>query len=156
MARTRKSIQSLNLHKFDVLIEDRSARSDYFKLSQFDGYLYGGRNSILIGGSTVLRPRSKVLVEILNKDGSTVYSAPVSTFIEGNSRLVQIEVYEDTPIGQGKIVILGCADTLLDGTPVPPAWKDKYNVRWVGNVTISPLIENKTPILFITAPSMVV
>jgi hypothetical protein len=156
MARTRKSIQSLNLYKFDVLIEDRSAKSDYFRLSQFDGYFYGGRNSILIGGSTVLQPRSKILVEILDKNGSSVYSSPVSTFIEGNSRLVQIEVYNDTPIGQGKIIILGCADTLLDGTPVPPEWKDKYNVRWMGNVTISPLIENKTPIRFTASPRMVV
>lgn len=156
MARTRKAIQPLDLYKFDVLIEDRSAKSDYFRLSQFDGYLYGGRNSILIGGSTVLRPRTKVLVEILDKDGTAVYSNPIPTFIEGDSRLIQIEVYEDTPIGQGKIVILGCADTYLDGTPIPPEWRNKYNVRWMGNVTISPLIENKTPIRFSTTPSMTI
>jgi hypothetical protein len=156
MARTRKSIQPLNLYKYDVLIEDKATRSDYFKVTQFDGNFYGGRNAFLLAGNVVLRPNSKILVEILNKDGTTVYSAPIASFIEGNSRLVQIEVYSDTPIGPGKIVLLGCADTYLDGTPIPDIWRGKYNVRWISDVVISPLVENKTPIRFQNTPSMVV
>jgi hypothetical protein len=155
MARTRKSIQALNLYKYDVLIEDKATRSDYFKVTQFDGNFYGGRNAFLVAGTGVLRPNSKILVEILNKDGTAVYSAPITSFIEGNSRLVQIEVYNDTPIGPGKIVLLGCADTYLDGTPVPDIWQGKYNVRWIADVVISPLIENKTPIRFEATPSIV-
>ena len=155
MARTRKSIQPLNLYKYDVLIEDKATRSDYFKVTQFDGNFYGGRNAFLLAGTGVLRPNSKILVEVLNKDGATVYSAPVTSFVEGNSRLVQIEVYSDTPIGPGKIVLLGCADTYLDGTPVPANWEGKYNVRWITDVVISPLIENKTPIRFEATPSIV-
>ena len=156
MARTRKSIQPLNLYKYDVLIEDKAARSDYFKVTQFDGNFYGGRNAFLLAGNVALRPNSKILAEILNKDGNTVYSAPVAFFIEGNSRLVQIEVYNDTPIGPGKIVLLGSVDTYLDGTPIPDIWRGKYNVRWTADVAISPLIENKTPIRFQTPPSVVV
>jgi hypothetical protein len=156
MARTRKSIQPLNLYKYDVLIEDQGTRSDYFKISQFDGYFYGGRNAFLVAGAGSLKPNSKILVEILNVDGTTVYSAPVTQFVEGNSRLIQVEIYNDTPIGAGKIVILGSTDTYLDGSPVPPEWKDKYNVRWITDVIISPLIENKTPIRFATTPSVVV
>jgi hypothetical protein len=158
MARTRKSIQPLNLYKYDVLIEDKGTRSDYFKISQFDGYFYGGRNAFLIAGAGVgiFRPGTKVLVEILNKNGATVYSAPITSFIEGSSRLIQVEVYSDTPIGTGKIVILGCAQTYIDGTPIPDEWKDKFNVRWSADVIISPLIENKTPIRFAKAPSIVV
>ncbi len=156
MARTRKSIQPLNLYKYDVLLEDKGTRSDYFKVSQFDGYFYGGRNAFLVAGTGVLKPNSRILVEILNKDGATVYSAPVTSFIEGNSRLVQIEIYNDTPIGAGKIVLLGCANTYLDGTPIPVEWQDKYNVRWIADIIISPLIENKTPIRFEKNPSLVV
>jgi hypothetical protein len=156
MARTRKSIQPLNLYKYDVLIEDRGVRSDYFKISQFDGYFYGGRNAFLVAGSGVLKPNSKILVELLNRNGSTIYSAPVANFVEGNSRLVQVEVYNDTPIGAGKLVLLGCVDTLLDGSPVPPEWKNKYNVRWITDVVISPFVENKTPIRFVNPPSMTV
>ncbi len=156
MARTRKSIQPLNLYKYDVLIEDKGTRSDYFKVSQFDGYFYGGRNAFLVAGTGVLKPNSKILVEILNKEGTTVYSAPVTSFIEGNSRLVQIEIYNDTPIGAGKLVLLGCANTYLDGTSVPIEWQDKYNVRWIVDIIISPLIENKTPIRFEKTPSLVV
>lgn len=155
MARTRKSTSALNLYKYDVLVDDRGVRSDYFKISQFDGYFYGGRNAFLIAGAANLKPNSRILVEVLNKDGLPVYSAPVSQFIEGNSRLIQVEIYEDTPIGAGKIVILGCADSYTDGTPIPPEWKDKFNVRWSTDVIISPLIENKTPIRFAKVPSMV-
>ena len=154
MARTRKSIQPLNLYKYDVLIEDRGPRSDYFKITQFDGYFYGGRNAFLIAGTSVLKPNSKILVEILNVNGETVYSAPISNFIEGSSRLVQIEVYSDTPIGPGKIVVLGSTDTYLDGTSIPDQWKDKYNVRWITDVIISPLINNRTPIRFLNTPNI--
>lgn len=156
MARTRKSVSTQNLIKYDVLIEDRGTRSDYFKISQFDGYLYGGRNSFLVAGSGVLRPRSKVLVEILNKDGSTIFSAPVSAFSEGNSRLIQTEIYRDTPIGPGKIIILGSTDRYIDGTPIPQEWLGKYNVRWITDVIISPRIENRTQIRFVRPPSMTV
>ena len=156
MARTRKAIQPLNLYKYDVLIDDQGPRSDYFKISQFDGYFYGGRNAFLIAGAGVLRPNSKILVEILNKDGETVYSAPVQNFVEGSSRLVQIEIYENTPIGPGKIVILGSTDKYINNQPIPKIWENKYNVRWTTDVIISPLIENKTPIRFTSEPTITV
>jgi hypothetical protein len=156
MARTRKQISAQNLFKYDVLIEDQSERSDYFKLSQFSGYFTGGRNAFLVAGSPVLKPNTKLLVEVLDKNNRAIFSAPVKDFIEANSRLVQVEVYEDTPIGQGKLVILGCAVTYADGTPVPREWQNKYNVRWISNVTISPQKENTTPIRFNTPPTMVV
>lgn len=156
MARTRKKIQPLNLYKYDVLIEDRGPRSDYFKTTQFDGYFYGGRNAFLISGATVLQPGSKLLVEILNVNGETIYSAPISNFVEGSSRLVQIEVYEDTPPGPGKLIILGCTETYLNGKSVPPEWKNKYNIRWITDVTISPRVNNKTPIRFEKNPGITV
>lgn len=157
MARTRKSIQSLDLYKYDVLIEDIGPRSDYFKITQFDGHFYGGRNAFLLAGANnILKTGTKILVEVLNKDGTTVFSAPVSSFIEGDSRLIQIEVYDDTPIGAGKIVILGCTETYIDGTPVPSQWKDKYNVRWITDVIISPTLPNNTKIRFVDLPDVTV
>jgi hypothetical protein len=156
MARTRKSVSTQRLNRVDVLIEDRGSKSEYFKISQFDGYFYGGRNAFLVAGSSILRPRSKVLVEVINKNGSTVFCAPVSTFLEGNSRMYQVEIYKDTPIGPGKIIILGCADRFIDGRPIPSEWKDKFNVRWVSDVTISPLIKNRTQIRFENTPELFV
>jgi hypothetical protein len=152
MARTRKFVSALNLYKYDVLIEDRATRSDYFKITQFDGYFYGGRNAFLIAGNTTLKPNSKILVEILNVNGETIYSAPVTNFVEGSSRLVQVEVYSDTPPGPGKLVILGSTDSYLDGTPIPKEWEDKYNVRWITDIIISPQVRNKTSIRFLNSP----
>ncbi len=156
MARTRKTIQPLNLYQYEVLIEDRATRSDYFKVTQFDGYLYGGRNAFLIAGDSVLKPNTNILIEVLDSEGNTVYSAPVANYIEGSSRLIKLEVYQDTPIGVGQVVILGCAETYLDGTPIPPEWRNKYNVRWTSDVVISPQLENKSPIRFENLPSMTV
>jgi hypothetical protein len=156
MARTRKFSTVQNLYKYDVLIEDRAPRSDYFKISQFDGYFYGGRNAFLLAGSPVLAKNSKVLVEVLDKNGGTIFSAPVPVYVEGNSRLVQVEIYSDMPIGPGKLVILGVAETYADGTPVPRDWRDSYNVRWITDVIISPLFENKTPIRFANPPRVFV
>lgn len=156
MARTRKSIQPLNLYKYDVLVEDRGVRSDYFKLSQFDGYFYGGRNAFLAAGASAFKPNSTILVEVLDKDGNTIYSEPVQQFIEGNSRLLQVEVYSDTPPGPGKLVLLGSIDTYLNGQPIPSEWKDKYNIRWISDVIISPRIENKTPIRFLKSPEVII
>jgi hypothetical protein len=156
MARTRRTLSPQRLNRVDVLIEDTGPRSNYFKISQFDGYFYGGRNAFLLAGSTVLRPRSKVLVEVINKNGSTVFCAPVSTFLEGNSKLYQVEIYKDTPIGPGKIIILGVADSFADGRPVPSDWVGKFNVRWVTDVTISPLVKNRTQIRFENSPQLFV
>jgi hypothetical protein len=156
MARTRKATQILNLQKYDVLIDDRGPRSDYFKITQFDGYFHGGRNAFLIAGTTTLKSNSKLLVEILNFNGDTVYSAPVANFVEGSSRLIQVEIYSDTPIGPGKIIVLGSTETYLDGSPIPSVWRDKYNVRWITDVIISPSINNKSQIRFINTPTLVV
>ena len=154
MARTRKAIQPLNLSSYEVLIEDNLSKSEYFKVSQFDGYFYGGRNAFLIAGSTELKAGTEVLVEILNSEGTTVYSAPISQFVEGSSQLIQVEVYRDTPIGNGKIVIMGCAETYADGTPVPLEWRDTFNVRWTSDVIISPLVQNRTTIRLATKPAI--
>jgi hypothetical protein len=156
MARIRRSIQPLDLFKYDVLIEEKGMRSDYFKITQFDGYFYGGRNAFLVAGSGVFKSNSKILVEVLHRNNETVYSAPVSSFVEGNSRLIEVEIYNDTPIGPGKIILLGSVDTYLDGTPVPDEWKGKYNIRWITDVVISPLVKNKTPIRFEKTPSLFV
>jgi virulence-associated protein VagC len=155
MARTRKAIQPLRLLDYEVLVEDTSAKSDYFKITQFDGYLYGGRNAFLIAGSSYLKAGTKILIEIVNSEGTTVYSAPIPDYVEGSSRLIQIEVYDDTPIGVGKLVVLGCAESLIDGTTIPSEFKDAYNVRWTSDVIISPRTENRTKLRFSNTPSLV-
>lgn len=156
MAKLRKQIQSLGLLNYDVLIEDSATRSEYFKVTQFDGYFYGGRNAFLLAGSPVLQVRTKVFVEVLNSQGQSIYSSPVADYIEGSSRLIQVEVYKDTPIGPGKLIIVGCAEKFADGRDIPLKWKNTYNTRWVSDVIISPLVENRTPIRFTKTPSVFV
>jgi virulence-associated protein VagC len=154
MARTRKAIQPLRLLDYEVLVEDTSAKSDYFKITQFDGYLYGGRNAFLIAGSSYLKTGTKILIEIVNSEGTTVYSAPIPEYVEGSSRLIQIEVYNDTPIGVGKLIVLGCAESLIDGSEIPSEFKEAYNVRWTSDVVISPRTENRTKLRFSNTPSL--
>jgi hypothetical protein len=156
MARTRRTIFPQKLNDLEVLIEDRTSRSDYFKISQFDGYFYAGRNSILVAGSSVLRPRSRVLIEIIDSNRRPIFAAPVSSFTEGSSKLYQVEVYSDTAFGPGKIIIVGSTDRFIDGTPIPEEWVGKQNIRWASDIIIYPRTKNRTPIRFKDKPSLVV
>ena len=62
-------------------------------------------------------------------EGNPIYLEPsdgVPEYYEGNSKLASIHVYDDTPIGQGKITILGELKEYVDDdatVPIPDEWK---------------------------------
>ena len=72
--------------------------------------LTGGKNGFLIEGSVHLRESTEVKIEILDVEGNPIYFEPgdgVPEYYEGNSKLISVHVYDDTPIGIGKITVLG-------------------------------------------------
>ena len=60
-------------------------------------------------------------------------------YFEGLSKVVGVYIYEDTPIGLGKITILGELKDYFDeeGNKIEiiDDWKDIYNVKWENNLT---------------------
>lgn len=154
MAKTLKTLQLQNLAKYDVYINDTNPTSDYFKVANIPKYFTGGRNSFLIGGSNLLTPYTNVLIEILDSKGNPVFQNPTKKYLQGNSRVISVEINKNTPPGYLTIIILGVANYQLDGKPVPSEWKDKFNVRWVGKVLVEPKLKNTADIIFTNQPEV--
>jgi hypothetical protein len=146
MPRIKKETFRQNLATYRVLIDDTSPTSEYFKITELNGVLTGGKNAFLIEGTPFLNPTTQVLVEIISAAGDVIYSEPIRNFVEGMSRLVVVEVYEDTPPGPARLTILGEARNFINGQLVPPEWRNIYNVRWGADLVVSPGAVNTTKI----------
>jgi len=154
MPKTRKTIQPKNLAKYDVLIEDGSSNSTYFQVTNLPSSFTGGRNSFLLAGSSLLRPGSVIQVEILDSEGIPIYQNPIQRYLEGNSRLISVEITEKTNPGFATIIIMGQATVLPSGQPVPPDWQDTYNVRWSTQILVEPNLRNISPIILENFPTI--
>lgn len=152
MAKTRKTLQLKNLAKYDVLIEDTSASSAYFQVTNLPPSFTGGRNSFLLAGSSALKPGTNIQIEILDADGIPIYQNPVQKYVQGNSRLISVEINENTAVGFATIIILGQATVLPNGEPVPPDWQNSYNVRWTRRILVEPNLRNTSPLILENTP----
>ena len=154
MAKTRKTLQLKNLAKYDVLIQDTSPTSAYFQVTNLPQSFTGGRNSFLLAGSSALKPASSIQIEILDAEGSPIYQNPVQKYIQGTSRLVSVEINENTKPGFATIIILGQATVLPNGQPVPPNWQNSYNVRWTKQILVEPNLRNTSPLILQNTPEV--
>lgn len=153
MAKTRKTLQLKNLVKYDVLIEDTSETSTYFQVTNLPSLFTGGRNSFLLGGSEFLKPKSTILIEIIDSTGNAIYQTPVKNYVEGSSRLISVEINENTTVGIGYLIIMGEAQNSENGV-IPEKWKNTYNVRWIHKIRIEPNLLNKSPIVLLNKPEV--
>ena len=152
----QNTAQKQDLGQYDVYIEDTSVNSDYFAITRLPQYFTGGRNSFLIGGSEYLQNGSEILIEILDEEGNPVFETLVPNYIEGNSRMISVEVYDTISPGIGTLVIMGKAVRTLGGQQIPDEWKDTYNVRWSKKILIDYNLKNLSPIKFLSAPEITV
>jgi len=155
MPKTRKTIQLKNLAKYDVLIEDRTPNSTYFQVTNLPSSFTGGRNSFLIAGSSALKSASSIQIEILDSAGIPIFQNPVQKYVQGDARLISVEVTETTAVGFATIIILGQAITLPNGQPVPPDWQNSYNVRWIKQILIEPNLRNSSPLILENTPTII-
>ena len=113
----------LNLSNFQVFEDDEQPNSEYFRITELNETLTGGKNGFLIEGSEHLKESTEIKIEILDVDGNPIYFEPgdgVPEYYEGNSKLIAIHVYDDVSIGIGKITILGELKTYLDSKGLTP------------------------------------
>lgn len=156
MPRTRKQLFRQNLNAVPVLIEDTSQESVYFNIKQLNSYFTGGRNAFLITGTALLELNSEIFIEAIDVDGNTIYVEAIKNFSEGGSRVIVIEVYENTPRGPAILTILGTAARLANGNPIPADWVRRRNVRWQKKLIIEPRNENTTRIRLKRQPELIV
>jgi len=92
----RRYNKYIGLDKIPVLIDDTAPISEYFNVVEFPDVISQGRSSFLIGGSLFLKSAVELRVEILNNaTKETIYTEPVSDYLEGQHRRVSIEIYDD-------------------------------------------------------------
>lgn len=151
---SKKQLLPLNLASYDVFIEDTSVNSEYFNITRLPQYFTGGRNSFLIGGSDFLQDNSEILIEILDAENNTIFQTMVEEYIEGNSRMISVEIYDTTVTGLATIVIMGKAISTSNNITIPDEWKNTYNVRWTKNILVDYNIKNISPIKFLNTPEV--
>jgi hypothetical protein len=155
-----KSFSSFqNLSNFSTFIVDRNPNSDFFRITEFKETFSGGKNGFLIEGSEFLKETTEVKIEILDVEGNPVYFEPgkgIPDYYEGVSSLISVHVYPDTPIGIGKITVLGELKEYINenGTllPIPNEWKGVYNVKWERTFKINRNLSNEDTVRFYRRP----
>ena len=118
------------LKDLDVLINDDAPISQYFNVVEVPDIITQGRSSFLVGGSPLLKPNVELKFEIINDEtGKVIYTEPVPNYLEGTSRRVSIEVYDDPDtFGDATMYVVG--ELNPNEVDVPREWFDVYNVRW--------------------------
>ena len=161
MARIKKFSPKENLSSFQTFIVDTGNNSDYFRITEFKDTFTGGKNGFLIEGSEYLKESTEIKIEILDVNGDPIYYEPgngIPEYYEGISKLIAVYVYNDTPIGNAKITILGELKQYVDDTGVvrqiPPEWEGAYNVKWEKEFKVNKLLSNEDRVRFYRRPEV--
>ena len=165
MARIKKFAGDIpqGLSSIETFLIDNNPNSDYFRITEFKDSFTGGKNGFLIEGSEYLKETTEVKIEILDVDGNTIYYEPgdgIPEYYEGLSKVVSVHIYEDTPVGLGKITILGELKQYLDTggvlRDIPEEWKGLYNVKWERNFKINKNLTNEDKVRFYRRPDVAI
>lgn len=160
MARIKKFSPEQNLSAFQTFIVDDTTNSDYFRITEFKDTFTGGKNGFLIEGSEYLKESTEIKIELLDVNGDPLYFEPgdgIPEYYEGISKLVAVYVYEDTPIGLGKIIVLGELKEYDNNgvtQKVPDEWEGIYNVKWGRSFNINKNLANEDKVRFYRRPDI--
>ena len=163
MARIKKYADNLTqpLTIYQTFVLDSNPNSQYFRITEFKESFTGGKNGFLIEGSEYLKESTDIKIEILDVDGNPIYFEPgngVPEYYEGLSKVIAVYIYEDTPIGNAKITILGELKTYIDTDgivqPIPDEWAGIYNVKWEREFKVNRLLSNEDKVRFYRRPEV--
>ena len=159
MAIVKKFKDLLDLDDIDVLI-DEDGVSKHIIVSDMPESLPQGRSSFLIETSPFMKSGVEIQMDFIDSEGNSIYTEPVSDYLEGTARRVFIEVYNDTAPGIATLIIVGELASVpedntifSDADPVPEEYEGHYNVRLTKQVIINPTAVNTQPIKFFTQPT---
>ena len=182
MSVIKKTLFDDKLEKVNVLINDTEPNSKYFKITELNDTLTGGKNAFLIQGSEYLVSDTLIKIQIKDANGDIIYHEPgegivsasvggepiVTEYYEGVSKVVAVYIYpnktidgngnlaDGTAFGPATITILGeLKEYESNGLklPIPDNWKDTYNVKWTRTVNVNPSLANVTKIRFYKRPT---
>ena len=112
-------------------------------------------------GTPFLKESTAIKMELVDVDGNTLYIEPgrgIPDYYDGNSVVLSIHVYDDIPVGPGKITILGELKEYKDGQgitrPIPKEWDGAYNVKWEKEVYINKNGKYNVIVIFYKKPTI--
>ena len=160
MAVVKKFNDLLNLDDIDVLI-DEVDKSRHIIVSDFPESMPQGRSSFAIEVSPFMKEGVELQMDFIDAEGASIYTEPVSDYLEGTARRVSVEIYNDTAPGIATLIIVGELEAVpedstifSDSDPVPDEYEGHYNVRLTKQVLINPTSPNTQPIKFFTQPQI--
>ena len=162
MARIKKFAPEQKLSSFQTFIVDANPNSDYFRITEFKDTFTGGKNGFLIEGSEYLKESTEIKIELLDVEGNPIYFEPgngIPEYYEGISKLVAVYIYSDTPIGLGKITVLGELKEYDDNgvkRQIPDEWKGAYNVKWERTFQVNKNLANEDKVRFYRRPKVTI
>lgn len=151
------------LTNYNTFVVDTNPNSTYFKITEFKESFTGGKNGFLIEGSEHLKETTEIKIQILDVNGDPIYYEPgngVPEYYEGISKVIAVYVYEDTPIGEAKITILGELKTYVDDNgitqQIPEDWQGIYNLKWEKTFKVNKLLSNEDKVRFYRRPEVTI
>jgi hypothetical protein len=151
------------LSSFGTFVSDTDANSTYFRITELKETFTGGKNGFLIEGSPFLKETTEIKIQILDVEGNPIYWEPgngIPEYYEGTSKIVSVHIYDDTPIGDATITILGELKEYLDDGKVvrdiPDDWKGVYNVKWQKTIKVNKLLANEDRVRFYRRPRVTI
>ena len=145
----------IGLKNIDVLVEDTSFDSTYFRVLECPSILTQGKSSFLIGGSQFLRSGVNIKFELVHDlTNEVIYTEAVFGHLEGDLRRVSIEIYDDVIPGPSTLYIVGELNPETSDVEIPSEWQNIYNVRWIKQITINAAGVNTQPIFFHKQPKL--
>lgn len=142
------------LETYPVLIEDTSSlSSEYFNIQVIPSTLTSGKNLIIIlGKRNRLLPNTNVYIEILDINNEPIYYEVPNIKGQNNSRYIIPYIFSTTPIGSGRITLVGTAKYDLSNKKIIGKWSTIPNVRWSRPIFIDRNTRNESEILFNSIP----
>ena len=150
----------LNLDELDVLIDDINT-SSHIVITDMPQSLPQGKSSFLIETGPYMAAGVELKFDFIDSEGNSIYMEPVADYLEGTSRRISVEIYNDTAPGPANLVVVGELDEVptapglfSETEPVPEEFQGVYNVRLTREVIINPVAVNTQPIRFYTQPQI--
>lgn len=135
-------------------IEDTSDSSPlYFDIQEFPLVVGGGKHIIKFKGNGLnMRLNSVIDVEFVDADGQRIFTEVIKYVDRFNNYYIVFEVYDITARGIATAYFVGEALYDQRGLPVPPQYRDTYNVRWTKHFNIQPFERNNAELIFDQPP----
>ena len=96
----------MSLDELDVLIDDRD-KSQHIIITDMPESLPQGKSSFLIETGPYMKSGVEILIDFIDSEGNSIYSEAISEYLEGTSRRITLEIYDDTAPGWSSMLIRG-------------------------------------------------